>query len=92
MIRTYADSVKRREADVPKLDLLRIAVEDNTTQITQLVTTLQSPSHLAILDTTPSLNAMEDPPHAQLEVDPPKAKVPGGELTLPITPDEEARV
>ena len=92
MIRTYADSVKRREADVPKLDLLRIAVENNTTQITQLVTTLQSPSHLAILDTTPSPNAMEDPPHAQLAVDPPKAEVQGGELTLPITPDEEVRI
>lgn len=42
MIWTYSDSVKRREAEIPNLDLLWIAVENNTTQVSQLVTTLQS--------------------------------------------------
>jgi hypothetical protein len=78
MIRTYLDSVKRREAEIPNLDLLRIAVENNTSQVSQLVTTLRSPT-VATLDLTPtSPQPMEVSIHTRPASDLPVNDAQGG--------------
>jgi hypothetical protein len=62
MIRTYTESAKRQEADTPKVELLQIAVEDNTRQVSQLVDTLRTTPTLhhahpdSILDSLPQLD------------------------------------
>jgi hypothetical protein len=55
MIKTYVESISRREANIPRTDLLRVAVENNTLQVAQLMETLRStiPDNTLAIKTLP---------------------------------------
>ena len=90
MIRTYSDSVTRREAEIPNLDLLRIAVENNTTQVSQLVSAISSPTTATPELTPTSPQLMEAPTHTGTTSDIPIDSTHGEDNTIPSTPEEHS--
>ena len=79
MMKTYAESISRREADVPRTDLLRVAVENNTLQVAQLMETLRStiiPDNTAAITTlpvslpSPTHGSPSDVPHDPISTTP----------------------
>ena len=97
LVRTYTESIKSRDAEISRSDLLRHAVEHNTQQLSHLVTAFQSTTLRAtdVQETTsPMITGTSPPTRATLLPPtpgaPPKALVSTAPLHLNLEIDSTA--